>query len=87
MAVVVETGSLLLPMTLCGSAGHGAPRPPLRQATGCYMTFDLVRCEFIANYLKMLQASHMQIIDLSAMKRTPHMHILLTMQTKRDILA
>ena len=34
MSVGVETGSLLLPMTLCGSSGHAAPNPPLRQAAG-----------------------------------------------------
>jgi len=45
MAVGVEAGSLLLPMTLCGSSGHGAPNPPLRQAGGRYVTFPLVRCE------------------------------------------
>ena len=52
MAVGVETLSLLLPMILCGSLGHGAPRPPLRQATGRYVTLALVRCKFIGNSLR-----------------------------------
>ena len=44
MAVGVETCSLLLPMKLCGSLGHGAPRPPLRQAAGRYVKYALLRC-------------------------------------------
>ena len=41
MAVGVETRSLLLPMTLYGSSGHGAPSPPLRQAAGRYLPYVL----------------------------------------------
>ncbi|MCL2046938.1 MAG: hypothetical protein FWG88_11230 [Oscillospiraceae bacterium] len=52
MAVGVETSSLLLPLSICGSSGHGAPRPPLRQAAGRYLTFPMLRCEFIDNALK-----------------------------------
>ena len=43
MAVGVETESLLLPMTPCDSSGHGAPRPPLRQAAERYTTYALLR--------------------------------------------
>jgi len=42
MAVGVETRSLLRPMTLCGSSGHGAPNPPLRQAAGRYTTCYMI---------------------------------------------
>ena len=34
MAVGVETSSHLRPLTACFNSGHGAPRPPLRQAGG-----------------------------------------------------
>ena len=43
MAVDVETSRFLLLMTLCGSSGHGAPNPPLRQAAGRYVQYTLVR--------------------------------------------
>jgi len=52
MAVVVEAESLMNPMTLCGSAGHCAPHPPLRQAAGRYRQFTLLRCVFIDNSAK-----------------------------------
>ena len=42
MAVGVEASSLLFPMTLCGSSGHDAPHPPLRQAAGRYLPYVLV---------------------------------------------
>ena len=44
MAVGVEVGSLLLPMTPCGCSGHGVPNPPHRQAAGRYTTYTLVLC-------------------------------------------
>jgi len=52
MAVGVEIGGFLHPLTACGSAGSGAPSPPLRQAAGRYLPFTLLRCEFIDNALK-----------------------------------
>ena len=57
MAVDVETGSLLLPMTLCCNSGCGAPNPPLRQAAGRYLTFPLLRYEFIGNALREAEIS------------------------------
>jgi len=49
MAIGVETRGLLRLLTVCGSSGLSAPNPPLRQAAGRYVTFTLLRCEFIDN--------------------------------------
>ena len=57
MAVGVETGSLLLPMTLCGSSGCGASNPPLRQAAGRYLPFTLLQCVFLTIHGKCLNLS------------------------------
>ena len=38
----METASLLLPLTLCGSSGDVAPNPPLRQAAGRYVPYVLL---------------------------------------------
>jgi len=52
MAVRVETETRLHPLTAYGILRCGAPRPPLRQAAGRYVTFPLVRCGFVDNTLK-----------------------------------
>jgi len=54
MPVGVEVGSLLLPMTLCGSSGGGAPNPPHRQAAGRYMPYALLRWNTIISFLILL---------------------------------
>ena len=54
MAVGVETGSLLLPMTLCGNSRCGAPRPPLRQAAGRYLTYALGAVEMVLTIVREL---------------------------------
>jgi len=52
MSVDVENLSVLHPLTVCSNSGCGVPHPPHRQAAGRYMTFPLVRCEFIDYALK-----------------------------------
>ena len=42
MAVAVENGSLLRPMTPCGGSGCSAPSPPLRQAAERYVPYALL---------------------------------------------
>ncbi|MCL2046998.1 MAG: hypothetical protein FWG88_11530 [Oscillospiraceae bacterium] len=49
MAVEVETKSYLLPLTVDDSSRYVAPHQSLRQTDGRYLTFLLVRCEFINN--------------------------------------
>ena len=43
----METGSLLHPLTAGDISGLGAPRPPLRQAAGRYVTFALGSVEMV----------------------------------------
>ena len=50
MAVGVEAGRFLLPMTHCGSSGRGAPHPPHRQAAGRYVSFTLAQWYIERNF-------------------------------------
>ena len=52
MSVGVETDSLLLPLTACGSSGYGVPRPPLRQVAGRYATYALLWWSIVSNFPK-----------------------------------
>ena len=51
IAVGVETGSHLLPLSVDDSSSIGTPRPRLRKATGRYQQFTLLRCEAVDYFL------------------------------------
>ena len=62
MAGGVEAGSLLLTLTVCGSSGCGAFRPPLRQAAGRYATYTLLRWSIESGFYDIIMLQEIYIM-------------------------